>query len=154
MKLKVHVWRGVWKVLCDVFDIGALLCMVIQWKSTNVGVWVLVLWQQFATEELSVGKDHKEESRMTYTQHTTTALHLWCCAYVLFHKHVFYTVMHVYQFCYFECRQAYIDYFVYFESKYNSITNDVDLHVHAGWIEIVQGLFGIIGLPFTHWNRT
>ena len=47
-------------------------------ESTNVGVWIVVLWQWSVTEELSIGKDHKEDSKMIYT-----ATHKSCTASVI-----------------------------------------------------------------------
>ena len=61
-------------------------------ESTIVGVWAVVPWQWFVTEEPSVGNNHTEESRMTYTpSHNSCTASVILCKHALPHACLLYS---------------------------------------------------------------
>ena len=74
-------------------------------ESTIVGVWAVVPWQWFVTEEPSVENNHTEESRMTYTpSHNSCTASVILCKHALPHACLLYSHACVSVYC--ECRQA------------------------------------------------
>ena len=92
-------------------------------ESTNVGVWAVVMWQWFVTEELSVGKGHKEESGMIYTPtHDSCTASVMLCIRALPHPCLLYSDA-----CVSVLVNADKHAFVYFESNFHAFS----LHVHV-----------------------